>query len=48
METAPGHVAMVRSLVVEPLSPEELVRFGDLVGILLAQVDPDETCPGQE
>ncbi|MFG1924248.1 MarR family winged helix-turn-helix transcriptional regulator [Cryptosporangium sp. NPDC048952] len=45
--TAPGHVATVRSLVVDPLTPEELARFGDLVGTLMAKVDPDETCPGQ-
>jgi len=48
VRTAPGHVETVRSLVVEPLGPEQLARFGDLVGILLAQVDPDQTCPGQD
>ncbi|WP_344651427.1 MarR family winged helix-turn-helix transcriptional regulator [Cryptosporangium japonicum] len=47
VRTAPGHVATVRSLVVDPLTPAELARFGDLVGTLLAKVDPDETCPGQ-
>ncbi|WP_211247709.1 MarR family winged helix-turn-helix transcriptional regulator [Cryptosporangium arvum] len=45
--TAPGHVATVRSLVVDPLTPEELARLGDLVGTLMAKVDPDETCPRQ-
>lgn len=48
VRTAPGHVATVRSLVIDPLSPDELARFGDLVGTLLARVDPDETCPGQD
>jgi DNA-binding MarR family transcriptional regulator len=48
VQTAPGHVAMVRSLVVEPLSPEQLAHFADLVGVLLARVDPEQTCPGQD
>ena len=48
VQTAPGHVATVRSLVVAPLTPDELARFGDLVGTLLAQVDPEGACPGQD
>ncbi|GAA3385354.1 MarR family winged helix-turn-helix transcriptional regulator [Cryptosporangium minutisporangium] len=48
VQTAPGHVATVRSLVVDPLTPDELARFGDLVGTLLARVDPDGDCPGQD
>ena len=28
--------------------PEQLAHFGDLVGVLLAQVDPDGACPGQD
>ncbi|TQS40229.1 MarR family winged helix-turn-helix transcriptional regulator [Cryptosporangium phraense] len=44
--TAPGHVATVRSLVVEPLTTEQLEEFGDLVGVLLSQVDPEWGSPG--
>lgn len=48
VQTAPGHVATVRSLVVAPLAPDELARLGDLVGTLLAQVDTEGSCPGQD
>ncbi|WP_218617286.1 MarR family winged helix-turn-helix transcriptional regulator [Cryptosporangium aurantiacum] len=48
VQTAPGHVATVRSLVVDPLDPAQLAQFGDLVGTLLAQVDPAGDCPGQD
>ena len=44
--TAPGHVATVRSLVVDPLSPAELAQLGKLAGMLLAPLDPDARCPG--
>ncbi|MFI5954607.1 MarR family winged helix-turn-helix transcriptional regulator [Cryptosporangium sp. NPDC051539] len=46
VQTAPGHVATVRSLVVDPLTPEQLAQFGDLVGILLKRIDPDGEFPG--
>jgi DNA-binding MarR family transcriptional regulator len=44
--TAPGHVATVRSLVVDPLSSAELAQLGRLAGMLLSPLDPDARCPG--
>jgi DNA-binding MarR family transcriptional regulator len=43
--TAPGHVATVRALVADPLTPAELASLGDLVGKLLGPLDPDNRCP---
>lgn len=37
---APGHVATVRSLVVDALSPEQLRTLGDVGVAVLARIDP--------
>jgi DNA-binding MarR family transcriptional regulator len=39
--TAPGHVAQVRSLVVDALSPEQLQQLGVIAERLLGRLDPD-------
>lgn len=46
VDTAPGHVATVRGLVVEPLTPAELTLFGELVGKLLNRLAPGPRCSG--
>ena len=38
-EAAPGHVALVRSLVVDVLSPEQLRRLGRDAGRIMARID---------
>ena len=44
--TAPGHVAAVRGLVIDPLTPAELAQLGTLANTLLTSLDPDGHCPG--
>ena len=38
---APGHVAQVRSHVVDALSPEQVDRLGEIAEALLERLDPD-------
>jgi DNA-binding MarR family transcriptional regulator len=38
-EAAPGHVAHVRSLVVDVLSPEQLRRIGQAADRIMARID---------
>lgn len=42
--SAPGHVAEVRKLVFDALTPEQVARMEELARAILAKVDPDETC----
>jgi DNA-binding MarR family transcriptional regulator len=42
--TAPGHVELVRRLVVDALSPAQLRQLGDLSGRLMTRLDPDGDC----
>lgn len=39
--SAPAHVAHVRSLIFDTLSPEQARQLGDICELLLAAVDPD-------
>jgi DNA-binding MarR family transcriptional regulator len=42
--TAPGHVELVRRLVVDALSPAQLRQLGDLSARLMTRLDPDGDC----
>lgn len=39
--SAPGHVAMVREAVLDPLGDERVRQLGDICGAILATIDPD-------
>jgi DNA-binding MarR family transcriptional regulator len=41
VQAAPGHVAAVRELVIDPLTPTQLARLGDICDRLLLRLDPD-------
>ena len=41
-DTAPGHVAKVRSLVLDPLGPGELEQLSRVAGRLVAQLEAEE------
>ncbi|MFR9777907.1 MarR family winged helix-turn-helix transcriptional regulator [Micromonospora sp. MS34] len=43
---APGHVDRVRSLVFDPLSPEQARELGGALGAMLGRIAPPEGCPG--
>lgn len=38
--TAPGHVARVRELLIDPLTPEQLTTLRDIGAQVLARIDP--------
>ncbi|MGO2111562.1 MAG: MarR family winged helix-turn-helix transcriptional regulator [Pseudoclavibacter sp.] len=38
---APGHVAAVRRLVIDPLTPAQLADLGSALGAMLERLDPD-------
>ncbi len=38
-EAAPGHVAQVRSLVIDVLSPEQLRRLGSFADRIMSRID---------
>ena len=38
---APGHVAQVRDLVIDRLTPEQVAQLADIAGALLTRLDPD-------
>jgi DNA-binding MarR family transcriptional regulator len=42
--TAPGHVELVRRLVVDALTPAQLRQLGDLSGRLMTRLNPDGDC----
>jgi len=39
---APGHIANVRSLVVDALTPEQLAQLSEISARLLTVLDPDQ------
>jgi DNA-binding MarR family transcriptional regulator len=41
-EAAPGHVAHVRSLVIDVLSPEQLRRLGQAADRIMSRIDTSE------
>ncbi|GAA2231466.1 MarR family transcriptional regulator [Herbiconiux moechotypicola] len=41
--TAPGHVNTVREHVVDLLTPEQLDQLGEIMGVLLQRLDPENT-----
>ncbi|ADG75141.1 transcriptional regulator, MarR family [Cellulomonas flavigena DSM 20109] len=41
VDTAPGHVATARDLVVDALSPEQVTQLEDLMRTLLERLDPE-------
>jgi DNA-binding MarR family transcriptional regulator len=44
VETAPGHVEVVRRLVVDALTPTQLRQLGDISTRLLKTLNPDGDC----
>jgi DNA-binding MarR family transcriptional regulator len=42
--TAPGHVELVRRLVVDALTPAQLRQLGDLSARLITRLNPDGNC----
>ncbi|NLE82393.1 MAG: winged helix-turn-helix transcriptional regulator [Rhodococcus sp.] len=44
VDTAPGHVAEVRRLVVDPLNKTQLRQMTAINTRILAAIDPDNTC----
>lgn len=40
-DTSPAHVAHVRSLLIDPLSPGELAQLRDLLARIIARADPE-------
>ncbi len=44
--TAPGHVRLVRRLVIDALTPAQLHRLGDTSRRILDTINPGEQCPG--
>ncbi|PWU49163.1 MarR family transcriptional regulator [Micromonospora globispora] len=43
---APGHVAHVRSLVFDQLTPEQVRQLGDTLAAMLDRIAPADSCPG--
>jgi DNA-binding MarR family transcriptional regulator len=46
VETAPGHVETVRSLVFDPLTKAQARQLRDICRRITHAIDPDDTCPG--
>jgi len=44
VETAPGHVAKVRSVIFDALTPEQIAHLDEISGIILAHLNPEATC----
>ncbi|MFE9693591.1 MarR family winged helix-turn-helix transcriptional regulator [Micromonospora sp. NPDC005806] len=42
---APGHVAQVRSLVLDPLTPEQIRQLGKSLAAMLGRIAPSDGCP---
>ncbi|WP_405096185.1 MarR family winged helix-turn-helix transcriptional regulator [Micromonospora sp. NBC_01412] len=43
--SAPGHVALVRSLVFDALTPTQMAQLGEITAALLARLSPTGDCP---
>jgi DNA-binding MarR family transcriptional regulator len=43
VQTAPGHVGTVREHVIDLLTPEQLDQLGEIMGVLLQKLDPENT-----
>lgn len=46
VETAPGHVEAVRSLVFDPLTKTQTRQLRDIGGRIMRAIDPDDPCLG--
>jgi DNA-binding MarR family transcriptional regulator len=44
VETAPGHVELVRRLVIDALTPTQLRQLGEISGRLMRRLHPDGDC----
>ena len=44
VEAAPGHVALVRELVIDALSPGQIAMLHEVSGVVLDRIDPDDGC----
>lgn len=44
VETAPGHVEKVRSVVFDALTPEQVAQLDAISAAILNRLDPDVTC----
>jgi len=44
VETAPGHVDKVRSVVFDALTPEQIAQLDEISAIILARLNPDGGC----
>jgi DNA-binding MarR family transcriptional regulator len=44
VETAPGHVEKVRSVVFDALTPEQVAQLDEISAIILARMTPDGAC----
>ncbi len=42
IDAGPGHIATVRELVIDALTPQQLEQLYDIAGAVLAKLDPDE------
>lgn len=40
-QAAPGHVAQVRELIMDPLTAEQIRALGDSTGAILSKIDPE-------
>jgi DNA-binding MarR family transcriptional regulator len=45
LESAPGHVEVVRTLVLDALTPDELTHFGAMAKRILARLDDSDLSP---
>jgi DNA-binding MarR family transcriptional regulator len=44
VQTAPGHVEKVRSVVFDALTPEQVAQLDEICAVILSRLDPDVTC----
>ncbi|CAN5611146.1 MarR family transcriptional regulator [soil metagenome] len=45
-QAAPGHLATVRSNVIDALTPEQVGQLADIADVILGRLDPDGTMAG--
>ncbi|MFI5935187.1 MarR family winged helix-turn-helix transcriptional regulator [Actinoplanes sp. NPDC051494] len=43
---APGHVDLVRRLVIDALTPAQLRKLGEISERIISNINPGENCPG--
>lgn len=43
--TAPGHVAIVNAMIIQPLSATQIVQLRDITTAILSRLDPDAHSP---